>query len=71
MLQAGRGVGKDSGLTVRHCRCAHHRPSRPSHRLQLQLLLPQGDRSGRHAVPEFQPRHKLPLSARYPWSVFH
>ncbi|CAH1395084.1 unnamed protein product [Nezara viridula] len=51
---AGRGLGKDSRITVRHSRSSDHRPPRARHCLKLQLLLPQGDRSRGYAVTELQ-----------------
>ncbi|XP_077516958.1 potassium voltage-gated channel protein Shaker isoform X2 [Amblyomma americanum] len=63
---ASRGrLGQDRGLAVRHRRRADHRAARAGDRVQLQLLLPSGDRPGGDAVAELQPRHQLPLPARH------
>ena len=62
--QACGRVGQDRGLPVRDRGCAHHRLARPRHRLQLQLLLPPGDRSGGDAESELQPCPELSLPAR-------
>nr|XP_014271402.1 potassium voltage-gated channel protein Shaker isoform X8 [Halyomorpha halys] len=67
---AGRGLGKDSRITVRHCRSSDHRPSRARHCLKLQLLLPQGDRSRGYAVTELQSCDKLPIPAQYTRSAY-
>lgn len=58
-------MGQDSGFPVRDRGCSHHRPSRSGNRLQFQLFLPSGDRSGGDAVAEFQPRDQLPIPARH------
>ncbi|XP_054930793.1 uncharacterized protein Sh isoform X1 [Dermacentor andersoni] len=60
-----RRLGQDRGLAVRHRRRADHRAARAGDRVQLQLLLPPGDRSGGDAVAELQSRHQLPLPARH------
>lgn len=65
VLQAGRGLGKDSRIAVRHCRSSDHRPPRSGYRVELQLLLPPGDGPRGHAVSELQSRHKLSLSPRH------
>lgn len=62
-LQARRRMGQDCGVAVRDRRCAHNRPSSACHRLQLQLLLPSGNRSGGDAESELQPCHQLSVSS--------
>jgi len=61
--QAGWSVGQTRWLAVRDCWRADNRTARAGHRLQFQLLLPSRNRPRRNAIPEFQPRHKLPLSS--------
>lgn len=42
-VQARGRMGKDRGITMRHCRRAYDRAARARHRLQLQLFLPSRD----------------------------
>ena len=61
--QAGGCVGEDRGFALRDCGRAHDRPACPCHRVQLQLLLPPGDRPGGDAESELQPCPELSLPA--------
>ena len=62
--QAGGCVGQDRGFALRDCGRAHDRPACPCHRVQLQLLLPPGNRPGGDAESELQPCPELSLPAR-------
>ena len=61
--QAGGCVGQDRGIALRDRGCAHDRPARPRHRVQLQLLLPPGNRPGGDAESELQPCPELSIPA--------
>ena len=63
MEQAGWSVGQTRWLVMCHCWRTNYRTTRAGHRLQFQLFLPSRNRPRGDAIPEFQPRHKLPLSS--------